>query len=94
MKLRFEWDEQKAQVNLAKHRVSFLTAAGIFENETIERIDEREDYGETRFIALGRVDSNIYRVVFTLRSENLIRIISAQKAGRDERETYYGAILP
>ena len=43
--LQFEWDEGKAASNLAKHGVSFLTAAEIFANERIERIDDRRDYG-------------------------------------------------
>lgn len=94
VELEFEWDEKKAQANLAKHRVSFLTAAEIFSSEILERIDDREDYGETRFIALGRVDADVYRVVFTWRSKNLIRIISAQKASRDEREIYFSATHP
>ena len=94
MELEFEWDEEKAQINLGKHQVSFLTAAEIFADEILERIDDREDYGEIRFIALGRADAEVYRVVFTWRGENLIRIISAQKASRDEREIYYSAALP
>ena len=76
MELEFEWDEEKARANLAKHRVSFLTAA------------------EIRFIALGSVDTEVYRVVFTWRGENLIRIVSAQKASRDEREIYHRAAFP
>ncbi len=92
--LQFEWDEDKAAKNLAKHGVSFLTAAEIFANETIERIDDREDYGELRFIALGRVETEVYRVVFAWRGEKVIRIISAQKANKNERETYYRAIFP
>ena len=94
MELEFEWDEEKARTNLAKHGVSFLTAAEIFANEILERIDDREDYGEVRFIALGTVDTEVYRVVFTWRSENLIRIISAQKANRDEKEIYHRATFP
>jgi uncharacterized protein len=94
VELEFEWDEEKATANLAKHRVSFLTAAVIFPNEILERIDDREDYDEIRFIALGRVDTEIYRVVFTWRGENLIRIVSAQKASKDEREIYYRAAFP
>ena len=89
--LAFEWDEKKAAANLAKHRVSFLTAAAAFGSEMLERIDDREDYGEIRWIALGRVDAEVYRIVFTRLDENLIRIISAQKASRDEREIYYRA---
>ena len=87
--LEFEWDEAKAQNNLEKHRVSFLTASAIFLNERLERIDDRQDYGELRWIALGRVDGEVYRIVFAWRGENLIRLISAQKASKDEREIYY-----
>jgi len=92
--LQFEWDEEKAARNLAKHGVSFLTAAAIFASEIIERVDEREGYGEVRFIALGRVETEIYRVAYTWRGEKVIRIITAQKASRHERETYYREIFP
>lgn len=87
--LEFEWDEAKARTNLKKHKVSFLTGAAIFSNQRLERIDDREDDGEQRWVALGRVDGEVYRVVFTRRGENLIRLISAQKASKDEREIYY-----
>jgi hypothetical protein len=89
IELEFEWDEAKAKQNLEKHGVSFLTAAAIFSNERLERIDDREDYGEIRWIALGRAGIEVYRVVFTWRSENLIRIVSAQRASKDEQEIYY-----
>jgi uncharacterized protein len=91
--LQFEWDEAKAQVNLKKHRVSFITAAAIFLNETLERVDDREDYGEVRFITLGRVGAEVYRVVFARPGVNLVRIISAQKASRDEQEIYYRQVF-
>jgi len=54
--IEFEWDEAKARINLKKHMVWFLTASTNFLNERLERIDNREDYGEMRWIALGRVD--------------------------------------
>jgi uncharacterized DUF497 family protein len=92
--LEFEWDEAKARSNLDKHGVSFFTAAAIFRNERLERIDDREDYGEVRWIALGRAETEVCRVVYTWRDKSLIRIISAQKASKDEREIYYGAIFP
>ena len=87
--LAFEWDETKARINLEKHGVSFLTAATIFLNERLERIDDREDYGEIRWIALGRVGVEVFRVVFTWRDESLVRIVSAQRASKDEQEIYY-----
>lgn len=92
--LQFEWDEGKAAQNLVKHGVSFLTAAEIFANEIIERIDDREDYGELRFIAPGRVETEIYRVAYTWRGEKVIGIITAQKASRYERKAYYREIFP
>jgi uncharacterized protein len=82
--LEFEWDEDKAAANLTKHGVSFLTAAEAFANEMIEKIDDREDHGEVRFV---------YRVVYTWRNESLVRNISAQKASRHERELYYRETL-
>ena len=94
MELEFEWDKEKARTNLAKHGVSFLTAAETFANEILERIDDREDYGEVRWIALGRADTEVFRVVYTWRGDTLIRIISAQKASRDERDIYYRQTLP
>lgn len=92
--LEFEWDEAKAKINLEKHGVSFFTAAATFGSERLEIIDDREDYGEVRWIALGRAGTEVYRVIYTWRDENRIRIISAQKANQDERKTYYREIHP
>ncbi|HEY1646403.1 MAG TPA: BrnT family toxin [Terracidiphilus sp.] len=91
--LEFEWDKVKAASNLKKRGVSFLTAAAIFSHERLERVDDREDYGEVRWIALGRVDIEVYRVVYTWRAENLIRIVSAQRASQDEQEIYYREVF-
>ena len=91
--LEFEWDETKAKTNLEKHGVSFFTAAATFRNERIELIDDRTDYGEIRWISLGRVGPDLYKIVFTWRDENRIRIISAQKANRNEEEAYYREIF-
>lgn len=86
--MRFKWDHAKARANVRKHAVSFEEASSIFRGFYIERRDVRRDYGETRFVALG-VDSNgvVLNVVYTLRGE-IVRIISAWKASRHEREAY------
>jgi len=70
-----------------------VTAAASFSNERLERIDDREDYGEVRWIALSRVGIEIYRVVFTWCSQNLIRIVSAHRASKDEQEIYYREVF-
>ena len=90
--LVFEWDDDKAAANLTKHGVSFARAAAIFSSAIVEKIDAREDYGELRFIALGRVDLTIYKVVYTWRGNRWIRIIIAQKANRHERESYHSQV--
>ena len=61
---RFEWDEAKADANLAKHGVSFADAAGVFEDlSRIEWLDDREDYGEDRFVTVGHVQGREVVVV-------------------------------
>ena len=86
----FQWDPNKSAANEAKHGVSFLQAAQIFRNPILKAEDTRRDYGEQRFIALGIYDNEAPRVVFTER-DNDIRIISAWKAGRYDREKYQKA---
>jgi uncharacterized DUF497 family protein len=92
--LQFEWDEAKAAGNLLKHGVSFPTAVAIFDNEALEADRRSRGLSEVRFIGLGRVELEVYRVVYTWRAETLVCIISAQKAGKHEREIYYRATLP
>ena len=86
--MRYEWDQAKARANERKHAVSFEEAASVFRGCCLHRSDSRRDYGEARFIALG-LDSNgvVLNVVYTHRGE-AIRIISAWKASRHEREAY------
>jgi uncharacterized DUF497 family protein len=86
--MQFEWDFAKARTNERKHSVSFEEAASVFNGNYIRRTDIRRNYGETRLIALGR-DSNgvVLNVVYTWRGES-IRIISAWKASKYERQTY------
>lgn len=83
----FEWNGEKWELNLEKHKVDFYDAVLIFENETFECIDDREDYGEIRINAIGYVDDEYYVVTYTWRGENM-RIISARKAGRRDRRKY------
>lgn len=89
--MKFEWDATKALANERKHAVSFEEAASIFRGFCLTRMDARRDYGEPRFIAIG-VDSNgvLLNVVYTWRGQG-IRIISAWKASKHERETYLEA---
>lgn len=86
---RFEWDDQKAASNLRKHDVSFDEAVGVFgdalaltfaDTDHFEAEDRSRTYGIS---AKGR----LLVVVHTERQNN-IRIISARKATRNEKNIY------
>lgn len=85
--MQFEWHEEKRKQNQDKHGVDFLYAALIFENLTLTKVDDRQDYGEIRFASLGLIDDEPYVVIHTER-DNKIRIISAWKGGQKDYETY------
>jgi uncharacterized DUF497 family protein len=85
----FEWNEAKAAENDASHGVSFETATLVFKDPfAIERLDDREDYGEDRFVLIGLAEGALLTVVHTERSGR-IRIISARQATRHEQDDYF-----
>lgn len=88
MSIRFEWDEEKANLNYKKHGVSFETASNVFLDENrIEIYDELHSVNEERYVTIGMANDILF-VVYTDRSVN-IRIISARKATNQERRLYY-----
>ena len=84
----FEWDDAKAEANLRKHKISFRTASRVFDDPLvlIEQ-DLSEDYGEDRFLAIGRVEGLLVAVVYTERG-GCVRIISARRANGNEQRAY------
>ena len=90
MKLRFEWDDAKAHANFRAHGVSFDLARTAFKDPfAIERLDDREDYGEERFVLIGRAEGNILLFVAYTEREDRIRIISARRATEYEQDDYF-----
>ena len=87
----FEWDEKKRKTSLAKHGVDFRSVPQLFGGPTIEIVDDRRDYGETRINCLGEIEGRVYFVSTTWRGANR-RIISARKANAREQKTYYARI--
>jgi hypothetical protein len=87
--LEFEWDEAKAEVNFHKHGVTFEQAAYAFQDSfAVEWIDERVAFEEERVILLGMSRGQILTIVYTDREER-IRIISARRATKHEKNVYY-----
>ena len=76
--LSFEWDEEKNAANIKNHGIDFLDATSIFENPTIEAIDDRADCGEVRYLALGLSGETVLHVVYTWRGEKCHSHNSAQ----------------
>jgi uncharacterized DUF497 family protein len=86
--VEFERDPAKAEANRRKHGVSFPYATRVFlDTGRQERLDTREEYGEERWVVIGRVDDSVLAVVYTLRGSN-IRLISARKANRNDYGIY------
>ena len=88
--LRFEWDNQKAVANLRKHAISFEEAISVFSDEhALLLTDPDHSEAEDRFILLGlSADLRTLVVCHCYRQEEVIRIFSARRATKKEREQY------
>lgn len=89
--LRFEWDPAKAALNLTKHGVSFDEARTVFEDEeALFMADPDHSTEEDRWVLLGM--SGVARVLVVVHCERaagtVVRLISARKADREERDLY------
>ena len=85
----FEWDANKAQRNLYKHKVSFTEAATVFHDLFVATtLDPDHSDEEERFIAIGYSNKNRLLVVVFTERENKTRIITCRKADLLERAVY------
>ena len=79
--VRFAWDARKSAENLRVRGFDFEFATLVFEGPTLERTDQRRDYGEARIVAIGLAQGIPLTVVYTDRAESgtlVRRIISAR----------------
>ncbi len=89
--IKFSWDDNKAQKNLAKHKISFEEAKTVFGDKNARLVfdpDHSED--EERFLLLGlSYKLKILTVIHCYKdNENNIRIISARKSTKKEEKQY------
>jgi len=89
--MRFEWDEAKCESNILKHGIDFSDVEKVFQTETVTIRDDRMRYEEERFITLGLFDGCVVVIVHT-ETDEVIRIISARKASRNEEIGYFKEI--
>ncbi|MBK9940592.1 MAG: BrnT family toxin [Kouleothrix sp.] len=90
METHFEWDDQKATSNATKHGVSFEEASTVFRNPLAAIFDdEAHSTDELREIIIGHsAQGRVLIVIFTERTEQVIRIISARQANKREQHDY------
>ncbi len=90
--IRFEWDTNKNIINIKKHHVSFEEATGVFyDDHAILFDDPVHSMDEERFLIIGlSLSSKICIVSHCYRgNDDVIRIISARKATKTEKNVYY-----
>ncbi len=90
--MQYTWTIEKNRSNLQKHSIAFEDAKRIFEGLTVERVDNRFDYGEIRVYAIGLVNGVEITVIYSDRDNDERRIISAWKAESHERRYYWKKI--
>ncbi|WP_413175231.1 BrnT family toxin [Anabaena azotica] len=89
MELKFEWDENKANLNLKKYSVSFEEASSIFNDPLSISFDDPEhSLGENRYIIIGLSNEGRYLFVAYAERDDKIRLISARLVTPKERRYY------
>ena len=90
--MRITWDQNKNRSNQTKHRVSFEVASLVFEDPFHISILDRFENGEERWQTIGMVGGVVVLLVAHTSAEQegeeVVRIISARKATRKERQRY------
>ena len=90
--MRYSWSEKKNRSNVARHGIDFEDAKRIFEGPTVERVDDRFNYDEPRVYAIGVVNGLEITVIYTDKSDEERRIISAWRSEPHERRYYWQKI--
>ena len=84
----YEWDEAKRQSNIQKHGIDFIGVEEVFAGKTLTILDDRFDYGETRYVTLGLFSGRVVVIAHT-ETDEIIRIISVRKATKNEEASYF-----
>lgn len=87
--MNFEWSQNKNEANIRKHDLDFSDAWTVFEAPMLIEVDDRDDYGETRFIGVGFLRDLVVLLVFSEKESDIIRIISLRRAVKYEREKFF-----
>ena len=84
--MMFEYDLNKSNSNLKKHKISFETAKELWEDDRLLEIPAKT-IDEERFIIIAKLKNKCWTGVITYRNKN-IRIISVRRSRKNEEELY------
>ena len=91
--MKIEFDPAKDEINRTNHGISLRSAMDFEWDTALEREDDRFDYDEVRFVAIGLIEARLYVMVFTEGSDdNAVRVISLRPAEKHETRYYYGRV--
>ena len=86
--MRFTWHEPKREANIRKHNLDFAEAKAIFAGSNFTFEDNRENYGEQRWVTMGMLGMKVIVIVHT-ETEDEIRIISMREATKNEQLLFF-----
>lgn len=85
---KFEFDENKSQLNLEKHGIDFIQAQQLWADPDLIEI-QAKSVDEPRWLVIGLIDGKVWSAVITYRCD-VIRLISVRRARKAEEELYEG----
>jgi uncharacterized protein len=86
--MQITFDDPKRARTLRERGLDFADAAEVFAGVTVDRVDDRQDYGETRIITVGLLRGRMVIVVWTERDGDTRHIISMRKANDREKKEF------
>jgi uncharacterized DUF497 family protein len=92
MTRQIAWDPDKNAINIRRHGIAFEDAGRIFDGSTLERVDDRFDYGEIRIYAIGLVDGVEVTAIYADRGDDAYWLIAAWRAEPHERRRYWQSL--
>jgi uncharacterized DUF497 family protein len=87
--VRFEFDPNKSDSNLAKHGITFISAQQLWADENVLELQARTE-DEPRWVVIGSIDGRIWSAIVT-RRDDAVRIISVRRARPAEEALYEGS---
>jgi uncharacterized DUF497 family protein len=87
------FDPAKRASNLAKHGLDLADGAQVLEGHCLDRLDDRRDYGEERWMSIGLLHGEIVVCAWADWGEDEVRLISLRKATANEQKEYLRYVI-